>query len=100
MVSAQKTIVLTLEILGNNVGEQDRAQEWSSSTVIVNLRASNEMIWVLNRVFSVLKSVWAENWTPHLPNFEFHKKSPEINVFTIDLDALKISARFIQYEKS
>ena len=51
MVSAQKIIVLTLEILGNNVGEQDRAQEWSSSTVIVNLRASNEMIWVLNCVF-------------------------------------------------
>ena len=61
MVSAQKIIVLTLEILGNNVGEQDRAQEWSCSTVIVNLRASNQMIWVLNRVFSVLKSVWAEN---------------------------------------
>ena len=35
-----------------------------------------------------------------LPNFEFHKKSPEINVFTIELEALKISARFIQYEKS
>ena len=100
MVSAQKIIVLTLEILGNDVGEQNRAQERSCSTVIVDLGAFNHLIWVSNRVFSVLKSVWAENWTPHLPIFEFHKKSPEINVFTIDLDALKISARFIQYEKS
>ena len=90
MVSAQKIIVLTLEILGNNVGEQNRAHDWSCSTVNLNLRASNQMIWVLNRVFSVLKSVWAENWSPHLPNFEFHKKSPEIHVSTMDLDALKI----------
>ena len=87
MVSAQKIIVPTLEILENNDVEQDRAQEWSRSTAIVNLRASNQIIWVLNRVFSVLKSVWPENWSPHLPNFEFHKKSPEINIYTIDLDA-------------
>ena len=68
--------------------------------IIANCRALKQLISPRNRVFSVLKSVWAENWTPYLPNFEFHKKSPEINVFTIDLDALKISARFIQYEKS
>ena len=99
-MSLQKTIVLTLERLGNDVHEQDRAQEWSCTIIIVDFRAPKQLISVPNRVFSVLKSVWAENWTPYLPHFEFHKKSPEINVFTIDLEALKISARFIQYEKS
>ena len=99
-MSHQKTIVLTLEKLGDDVYEPDRAQKWSCTTIIVSLRAPKQLISVPNRVFSILKSVWAENRTPHLPNFEFHKKSPEINVFTIDLDALKISARFIQYEKS
>ena len=99
-MSPQKTIVLTLGKLGDDVYEPDRAQEWSCTTIIVNLRAPRQLISVSNRVFSILKSVWAENWAPHLPNSEFHKKSPEIDVFTIDLDALKISARFIQYEKS
>ena len=99
-MSLQKTTVLTLARLGNDVYEQDRAQEWSCTIIIANFRAPKQLISAPNRVFSVLKSVWAENWTPYLPNFEFHKKSPEINVFTIDLEALKISARFIQYEKS
>ena len=85
-----ETIVLTPERLGNDVSKSDRVQEWSYTLIISYSGAVKQLILVSIRIFSILKIGVSPNGTPHLPNFEFHKKTPEINVSTIDLDALKI----------
>ena len=67
---------------------------------MINFRAVKQLILVSIRVFSILKSPLAEKGTPHLQIFEFHKKSPEIDVSTTDLAALKIWAKNIEWAKS
>ena len=85
-----ETVVLTPEILGNDVSKSDRVQEWSYTLTIRYSGAVKQLILVSIRIFSILKIGVSPNGTPHLQNFEFHKKTPEINVSTIDLNALKI----------
>ena len=85
-----ETILLTLKRLGNDVPKSGRAQEWLYASIMINFRAVKQLILVSIRVFSILKSPLAEKGTPHLQIFEFHKKSPEIDVSTTDLAALKI----------
>ena len=85
-----ETIVQTPERLGKDVSKSDRAQEWSYASTIRNLGAVKHMILVSIRIFSISKIGVSRNGTPHLPKFEFHKKSPEIDVSTTDLAALKI----------